>query len=62
MTTLADLRPGDECEGFEVTGHPVRQPDGEVRVPVMHFADPWRDGFVNGDADDAVVVLHRSAV
>lgn len=61
MKTLSELRPGDESETFEVTGHPIRQPDGEVRVPVMLFAEPWRPSFVNGDADEEVVVIHQAA-
>jgi hypothetical protein len=54
---LVNLAPGDETDSYEVTGHPFTQPDGEVRVPVVHFADPWRSSFVCGDADDVVPVV-----
>ncbi len=34
MTALEHLRPGDEADLYEVVGHPMRQPDGQVRVPL----------------------------
>jgi hypothetical protein len=52
-----DLVPGDETDDYEVTGRPFTQPDGQVRVQVAYFADPWRAGFVCGDADDVVPVV-----
>lgn len=59
-TTLDQLRPGDETEGYDVLGHPTRQCDGQIRVPVRHFDDPWRDGYIVGDGDEYVVVVHRA--
>lgn len=59
MTALEDLRPGDETDAYEVLAHPTRQADGQIRVSVRYFADPWREGFVNGDSDEDVVVIHR---
>lgn len=56
MTALGDLRPGDETDAYQVTGHPQRHADGQVRVPVLDFAHPWREAFVTGEADDEVDV------
>lgn len=60
IVPLVDLRPGDETATYEVVGFPQRQPDGQIRVPVRHFADPWRPGFISGEGGDEVTLVREA--